>query len=75
MMNWNGPHFNGDRTKFKFPDLENLKRQLRVTNTFNIANNAEENQARIFHNHQVGFQMHMNSELWIKLMIGKRGIS
>ena len=42
MMNWIGPQFNGDRTKFKFPYLENLKRQLRATNTFKIANNTEQ---------------------------------
>ena len=41
MMTWIGPQFNGDRTKFKFPYLKNLKRRLRATNTFNIANNAE----------------------------------
>ena len=40
-MNWIGPQFNGDRTKLKFPYLENLKRQLRATNTFYIANNTE----------------------------------
>ena len=46
MMNWSGPQFNGDRTKFKFPYLEDLKRQLRATNTFNIASNIEEKPAQ-----------------------------
>ena len=45
MMNWSGPQFNGDRTKFKFPYLEDLKRQLRATNTSNIASNVEKNPA------------------------------
>ena len=46
MMNWSGPQLNGDRTKFKFPYLEDLKRQLRATNTFNIASNVEKNPAQ-----------------------------
>ena len=41
MTNWSGPQLNGDRTKFKFPYLEDLKRQLRATNTSNIASNVE----------------------------------
>ena len=46
MMNWSGPQFNGDRTKFKFPYLEDLKRQLRATNTSNIASNVEKKTAQ-----------------------------
>ena len=49
MTNWSGPQFNVDRTKFKFPYLEDLKRQLRATNTFNIASNVEKKQHKIFH--------------------------
>ena len=44
MTNWSGPQLNGDRTKFKFPYLEDLKRQLRATNTSNIASNVEKEQ-------------------------------
>ena len=47
MMNWSGPQFNGDRTKFKFPYLEDLKRQLRATNTFDIASDVEKMTAQI----------------------------
>ena len=70
MMSWNGPQFNTDITKFKFPNLEDLKRQLRTTNTFNIASNIEKKQYKIFHHHPIEFLISINFGLWIKLMTG-----
>ena len=45
MTNWSGPQLNGDRTKFKFPYLEDLKRQLVATNTTNVASNVKKKTA------------------------------
>ena len=41
-MNWAGSQSYGNRSKFKFPYLEDLKLQLRATNTYNIAVNIDQ---------------------------------